>query len=72
MASLTYRELARRCPAYVKDLGFTHIELLPDGAPVRRLVGLPGARASSRRPPGFGPPDDFSYLVDACTRPASA
>ena len=43
--SLTYRELADELSAYVKDMGFTHVELLPgDGASVRGLVGLPGHR----------------------------
>ncbi|NEE39227.1 1,4-alpha-glucan branching enzyme, partial [Streptomyces sp. SID7982] len=26
---LTYRQLAEQLPAYVKDLGFTHVELMP-------------------------------------------
>ncbi len=38
-----YRELADLLVDYVADMGFTHIELLPDhGAPLRRLLGLPG------------------------------
>ena len=41
--SLNYDELADELAAYVKDMGFTHVELMPVmGAPVQRLVGLPG------------------------------
>ena len=34
------------------------------GAPLRRILGLPGHRRTSRRPSRFGHPDDFRYLVD--------
>ena len=62
---LTYRELAAQLIPYVKDLGFTHIELLPitehpfDGSWGYQPIGLyaPTAR--------FGSPDDFRYFVDA-------
>ena len=33
-------------------------------APVRRVLGLPGHVATTRRPSRFGNPDDFRYLVD--------
>ena len=37
---LTYLELAEHLVNYVKDLGFTHVELLPvAGAPVRAAPG---------------------------------
>ena len=42
---LTYTELADELSAYVTDMGFTHVELLPVMAhPFTRLVGLPGHR----------------------------
>ena len=43
-----------------------HPRRVPAGgrAPVRRLVGLPGHRRTTRRPSRFGDPDDFRYLVD--------
>ena len=50
---LTYRELAEQLPAYVRDLGFTHVEFLPDQrTSVRRLLGLSADRHVSRRPAG--------------------
>ena len=62
--SLTYRELADELSAYVKDMGFTHVELLPVMEhPFERLLGLPGDRLlrADRR---YGSPDDFRYFVD--------
>ncbi|RQS72000.1 1,4-alpha-glucan branching protein GlgB [Burkholderia sp. Bp8963] len=62
---LTYRELAATLIPYVKELGFTHVELLPmsehpfDGSWGYQPTALyaPTAR--------FGTPDDFRYLVEA-------
>jgi 1,4-alpha-glucan branching enzyme len=65
---LTYRELAETLPAYVRDLGFTHVEFLPvnehpfDGSWGYQPTGL--FAPTSR----FGSPADFAALVDACHR----
>ena len=63
---LSYAELAETLIPYVKDLGFTHIELLPitehpfDGSWGYQPIGLyaPTAR--------HGTPADFKAFVDAC------
>ncbi len=63
---LTYRELAEQLPAYVADLGFTHVELLPVSEhPLDKSWGYQtvGYFAPSAR---FGQPRDFMYFVDRC------
>jgi 1,4-alpha-glucan branching enzyme len=63
---LTYRELAERLVPYVRDLGYTHIELMPvmehpyDGSWGYQAIGwfAPTSR--------FGPPEDFKWFVDEC------
>ena len=48
----TYDDLSAELVDYVRDMGYTHIELLPgDGAPLRRLVGLPAHRLLRRHLP---------------------
>jgi 1,4-alpha-glucan branching enzyme len=65
---LSYRELAERLVPYVRELGFTHIELLPvmehpfSGSWGYQVLGF--FAPTSR----FGPPDDFKVFVDACHR----
>ncbi|MES2958108.1 MAG: 1,4-alpha-glucan branching protein GlgB [Pseudomonadota bacterium] len=62
----SWDELAAALPAYVADLGFTHVELLPvsehpfDGSWGYQTLGLyaPSAR--------FGPPEGFARFVAAC------
>ena len=63
---LTYRELADQLVPYVKDLGFTHIELLPvlehpyGGSWGYQVLGF--FAPTSRH----GHPHDFKYFVDRC------
>ncbi|MGW5331666.1 1,4-alpha-glucan branching enzyme [Streptomyces bauhiniae] len=61
---LTYRQLAEQLPAYVGDLGFTHVELMPVAEhPFGGSWGyqVTGFYAPTAR---LGTPDDFKYLVD--------
>ncbi len=62
----SYRELAHELVPYVKDMGFTHIELLPISEhPLTESWGYQpvGMYAPTSR---FGKPDDFRYFVDQC------
>ncbi|WP_019544924.1 1,4-alpha-glucan branching enzyme [Streptomyces sulphureus] len=65
---LGYRQLAEELPAYVKGLGFTHVELMPVAEhPFGGSWGyqITGFYAPTAR---LGTPDDFRYLVDALHR----
>ena len=63
---LTYKELANKVIPYVKERGFTHIELMPisehpfDGSWGYQVTGwyAPTSR--------FGSPDEFRAFVDSC------
>jgi 1,4-alpha-glucan branching enzyme len=63
---LTYAELADTLIEYVKQMGYTHIELLPvaehplDASWGYQTIGY--FAATSR----FGAPDDFMHFVDVC------
>jgi len=63
---LSYDELADRLVPYVKDLGFTHIELMPvseypfSGSWGYQPIGL--FSPTSR----FGPPEGFARFVERC------
>jgi len=64
--SLNFRELADDLVPYVKDMGFTHIELMPVMEhPYFPSWGyqITGFFAPSGR---FGLPEDFMYFVDVC------
>ncbi len=65
---LTYRQLAAQLPAYVKDLGFTHVEFMPVAEhPFGGSWGyqVTGFYAPTAR---MGTPDDFKFLIDALHR----
>lgn len=63
---LNYREIADKLIPYVKDMGYTHIELLPVAEhPLDDSWGyqITGYYCVTSR---FGDPSDFKYFVDRC------
>lgn len=65
-SSLTYNELAEQLVEYVKEKGYTHIELMPIMEhPYDRSWGyqITGYFSVTSR---FGSPEDFMYLIDQC------
>lgn len=65
---LTYRELAEELPAYVKNLGFTHVEFMPvmyhpfSGSWGYQITGYFAAASI------YGSPEDLMCLIDALHR----
>jgi len=65
---LGYRRLAEQLPQYVRELGFTHVELLPVAE--HPFGGSWGYQITSYYAPTarLGTPDDFKYLIDSLHR----
>jgi len=62
--SLTYRELAEQLPAYLVELGFTHVEFMP--VMEHPFYGSWGYQCTGFFAPTsrFGVPEDLKFLID--------
>ena len=65
---LSYHELTEQLVPYVKEMGFTHLELLP--VMEHPFLGSWGYQVTGFYAPTsrFGRPEDFKAFVDACHR----
>ena len=65
-STLSYRDHADELVAYVTEMGFTHVELLP--VMEHPFGGSWGYQVTSYFAPSarFGDPDDLRYLIDRC------
>jgi 1,4-alpha-glucan branching enzyme len=63
--SLTYLELAQQLPAYLREMNFTHVELMP--ITEHPFYGSWGYQTTGYFSPTarYGTPDEFKQLVDA-------